>query len=150
MTSREYFCAARDAMERLATYDQRIEAKRELAVMRARRDGPSGRGGVTDPTKRIDDLVDMERDFERERMEDRRTVVDASSVLESYYRIDQLGSVILRARYLRLCPWQKIAEETGLSYDKVREAESVAHDRIDSEGIAAISGGSLRVTGAER
>lgn len=150
MTSREYFCAARDAVQRLATYREKIEAKRELAVMRARRDGPSGRGGVTDPTRRIDDLVDMEASFERDRAADGRVVIEASRLLDAYEGIDGAGARIIRDRYLKLMRWQDIADEMGMTYAEAREAESVAHDRIESEGFAAILGGSLRITGAER
>ena len=150
MTSREYFCAARDAVQRLATYREKIEAKRELAVMRARRDGPSGRGGVTDPTRRIDDLVDMEESFERDRAADGRIVIEASRLLDAYEGIDGAGARIIRYRYLKLMRWQDIADEMGMTYAEAREAESVAHDRIESEGFAAILGGSLRITGAER
>ena len=150
MTSREYFCAARDAVQRLATYREKIEAKRELAVMRARRDGLSGRGGVTDPTRRIDDLVDMEASFERDRAADGRVVIEASRLLDAYEVIDGDGARIIRDRYLKLMRWQDIADEMGMTYAEAREAESVAHDRIESEGFAAILGGSLRITGAER
>lgn len=149
MTAREFFCAARDAVQRITTYDQRLEAKRELAVMKARREGPSGRGGVTDPSKRIDDLIDLELESERELIADQQLALRASRVLEGYANVDERGATVLRMRYLRLMPWANIAEELNLPYDILRTAESVAFDRIDSEGIASIESGNLNMTGAE-
>ena len=149
MTAREFFCAARDAVQRITTYDQRLEAKRELAVMKARREGPSGRGGVTDPSKRIDDLIDLELESERELIADQQLALRASRVLEGYSNVDERGAKVLRMRYLRLMPWAKIVEEENLPYDILRTAESVAFDRIDSEGIASIESGNLNMTGAE-
>lgn len=149
MTAREFFCAARDAVQRITTYDQRLEAKRELAVMKARREGPSGRGGVTDPSKRIDDLIDLELESERELIADQQLALRASRVLEGYSNVDERGATVLRMRYLRLMPWAKIVEEENLPYDILRTAESVAFDRIDSEGIASIESGNLNMTGAE-
>ena len=148
-SAREFFCAARDAVQRIATYDQRVEAKRQLAVMKARREGPSGRGGVTDPSKRIDDLIDTEMEAERGLIADQQLALRASRVLEGYALVDRRGASIVRMRYLRLMPWAAITEETGLPYDMCRSAESVAFDRIDSEGISAIESGALRTTGAE-
>lgn len=149
MTAREFFCAARDAVQRITTYDQRLEAKRQLAVMKARREGPTSRGGVTDPSKRIDDLIDMQLEAERELVADTQLALDASRVLEGYTEIDSRGAEVLRMRYLRLMPWGVVAEETGLPYSIVRDIESVALDRIDSEGIASVAHGNLRITGAE-
>ena len=149
MTAREFFCAARDAVQRITTYDQRLEAKRQLAVMKARREGPTSRGGVTDPSKRIDDLIDMQLEAERELVADTQLALDASRVLEGYAEIDSSGAEVLRMRYLRLMPWGVVAEETGLPYSIVRDIESVALDRIDSEGIASVAHGNLRITGAE-
>lgn len=149
MTAREFFCAARDAVQRITTYDQRLEAKRQLAVMKARREGPTSRGGVTDPSKRIDDLIDMQLEAERELVADTQLALDASRVLEGYAEIDSRGAEVLRMRYLRLMPWGVVAEETGLPYSIVRDIESVALDRIDSEGIASVAHGNLRITGAE-
>lgn len=149
MTAREFFCAARDAVQRITTYDQRLEAKRQLAVMKARREGPTSRGGVTDPSKRIDDLVDMQLDAERELVADQQIALRASRVLEGYALLDQRGSEVLRMRYLRLMPWAVVSEETGLPYSILRDIESIALDRIDSEGVSSITEGNLRITGAE-
>ena len=149
MTAREFFCAARDAVQRITTYDQRLEAKRQLAVMKARREGPTSRGGVTDPSKRIDDLVDMQLDAERELVADQQIALRASRVLEGYALLDQRGSEVLRMRYLRLMPWAVVSEEMGLPYSILRDIESIAFDRIDSEGVSSITEGNLRITGAE-
>lgn len=149
MTAREFFCAARDAVQRITTYDQRLEAKRQLAVMKARREGPTSRGGVTDPSRRIDDLVDMQLDAERELVADQQIALRASRVLEGYALLDQRGSEVLRMRYLRLMPWAVVSEETGLPYSILRDIESIALDRIDSEGVSSITEGNLRITGAE-
>lgn len=150
MNAREFFCAARDAVQRQSTYRSRLEAKRQLAVMKARREGPSGRGGVTDPTKRIDDLIELQREFERERESDRALIGRATRVLKGYSGIDALGATVLAMRYLGLVRWPEIADRMGIGYRRARELEGMALDRIDSEGLAAIERGRLGITGAER
>lgn len=149
MTAREFFVAARDAVQRITEFQRRLEAKRELSVMRARSDGPRGKGGVTDPSRRIDDLIEFEAESERERRQDTRLVLDADRVIAGYSEIDRAGAAVLRMRYLNLMPWRNVAEAAGVDYDAVRSMESVAFDRIDSEGIAAMRGGVLKSTGAE-
>ena len=57
---------------------------------------------------------------------------------------------MLRLRYMQLTPWRDIALNLNREYDEVRSIESVALDRIDSEGLAAVRDGSLRTTGAEQ
>lgn len=150
MNAREFFCAARDAVQRQSTYRSRLEAKRQLAVMKARREGPSGRGGVTDPTKRIDDLIELQREFERERESDRALIARAARVLKGYSGIDAPGATVLAARYLWLVRWPAIANRLRISYNRARELECIALDRIDSEGLAAIERGQLGITGAEK
>lgn len=150
MNAREFFCAARDAVQRQSTYRSRLEAKRQLAVMKARREGPSGRGGVTDPTKRIDDLIELQREFERERESDRALIGRAVRVLKGYSDIDAPGAAVLAARYLGLVSWPAIADRMGIDYRRARELEGMALDRIDSEGLAATERGRLWITGAER
>lgn len=150
MNAREFFVAARDAVQRIVEFERRLEAKRELSVMRARSDGPRGKGGVTDPSRRIDDLMEFEAESERERRQDTRLVLDASGVLNGYAAIDPNGAAVLRMGYLQLMPWRDIAETTGTEYDAVRSIESVAFDRIDSEGLAAMRDGVLISTGAEQ
>lgn len=149
MTAREFFVAARDAVQRITEFQRRLEAKRELSVMRARSDGPRGKGGVADPSRRIDDLIEFEAESERERRQDTRLVLDADRVIAGYSEIDRAGAAVLRMRYLNLMPWRNVAEAAGVDYDAVRSMESVAFDRIDSEGIAAMRGGVLKSTGAE-
>ena len=140
-------CAARDAVLFLREQPGRIEAKRQLAVMRARREVPAPRGGVTDPTARIDDLIQSEMDAEREASEAARAVEDAMAVLRGLGRIDPGGASVLRMRYMMTAPWRSIAEACGLSYDEVRAMESRAMDMIDANGIAAIRAGETPVTG---
>lgn len=150
MNAREFFCAARDAVQRQSTYRSRLEAKRQLAVMKARREGPSGRGGVTDPTKRIDDLIELQREFERERESDRALIGRAARVLKGYANVDAPGATVLAMRYLGLVRWPAIADRLGIGYCRAREIECIALDRIDSEGLAAAERGQLGITGAER
>ena len=148
MTARDYFCAARDAIERISTYDQRIEAKRELAVMRARRDGPTGRGGVTDPSKRIDDLIDTELEARSRLYEDQQLPLEAGRVVTGYTLIDPIGASVIRCRYLRLMTWKQVCEELCMSYADARDRESVAFDRIDSEGLHSMICGRVDTTAA--
>lgn len=149
MTSREYFCAVRDAVQRLRGYGESVDAKRQLAVMKARAEGPSARGGVTDPSRRIDELMDFEAGFERDRLQLASTVSEAEAVLAGLRFLDPAGAAIIRARYVLLMPWAAICESCGMEYGDVRLAESAAHDLVDSEGIAAVKMGRRSVTGAE-
>ena len=150
MRAREFFVAARDAIQRLRSYEERLDAKRELSVMRARSNEPRGKGGVTDPSKRIDDLIEFEEDAERERKQDIELFIQANKVIDGLYAIDRMGAMVLSARYIRLTPWRTIANLYDIQYDEVRTIESVALDRIDSEGLAAMRDGVLRTTGAEQ
>lgn len=149
MGAREFFCAARDAAARMRDYEGRMEAKRQLAVMRARSEGPSGRGGVTDPTRRIDDYVDLEASHARGSASDARLVADAKLLLASYSEVDPGGARVLWLRYISLAPWADICARLGLPYGDARTMEQVAFDRIDSDGLAATAAGRRDVTGAE-
>lgn len=149
MDARELFCTARDHLVDLRDHDRRAEAKRELAVMRARPEGPSSHGGVTDPTRRIDDLIDFEERFDRASEMGRIAVERASALACAYAAIDPRGAAVLAMRYLRLLPWRDVAERAGATYDEARAIECAALDRIDSEGQAAILSGVADVTAAE-
>lgn len=149
MTSREFFCAAREAVQRLRGYADKLEAKRQLAVIKARADGPSARGGVTDPSARIDELMDFEAGFERDRLRLAEAVAEAEAVLSGLREIDPAGAAIVRARYINAMAWSDICEACGMGYGEVRAIESAAHDLVDSEGMAAVRIGRRSVTAAE-
>lgn len=149
MNSREFFCGAREAVQRLRGYADKIEAKRQLAVIKARAEGPSARGGVTDPSRRIDELMDFEAGFERDKLQLAETVAEAEAVVSGLRQIDPGGAAVIRARYINAMPWADICEACGMEYGEVRAIESAAHDLIDSEGMAAVKMGRRSVTAAD-
>lgn len=155
MTAREFFCSARDAAQRLNRFESTVEAKAQLAVMKARSEGPTSRGGVTDPMKRVDDLMDYRSRFEREQSGDRALVARANEILVGYSHIDLEAAEMLRMRYISEyggtigVPWAVIGFIMGCSYSELRTIEGVAFERMDSEGLSAIARGRLRITGAE-
>lgn len=72
--AREFFCAVRDAAQRIRDAPLKVEQMEQEAIMRSRRDGPRGKGGVTDPSRRIDDMIDYENRLAKEQAEDRLLV----------------------------------------------------------------------------
>lgn len=148
MTAREYLCQARDAVQFLRDNPSKLEAKRELCSMRARREGPRG-SGCLNPSGRMDDLIDAEMAAEREEAQARETVIDAMAVLRGLGKIEPGCASVLRLRFLMLYPWKAIAAGMGLELDEIRQMASVGMDIIDANGISAIREGRLTVTGAE-
>lgn len=138
-SAREFFCEAREALKRIAGYSDRVQAKRQLAIMKARREGPSGRGGITDPSRRIDELIDFEREHAETLDADISLALKACKVVEALSKVDPDCAQIIRMRYLRRLKWSDICEETGFDYQMVRNAEAIGFDRIDSEGIETLA-----------
>lgn len=149
MTARETMCAARDAVQFLRDAPAKLEAKRQLCEMRARANGPRGKGGVTDPTKRIDDLIQCEQSLEDDFKSAEQRVADAYGLLQGLAQIDLEGAKVLLCRFLLLMPWRDVAVQIGADVDGCREIASVAFDLIDSNGEAAIRSGVLPVTRAD-
>lgn len=149
MTARETMCAARDAVQFLRDAPAKMEAKRSLCEMRARSNEPRGKGGVTDPTKRIDDLIQCEQSLEEDCKSAKRLVSDAICLLQGLAQIDAEGSWVLMCRFLLCMPWRDIAAFEGMDVEECREIASVAFDIIDSNGEAAIRNGVLAVTRAD-
>lgn len=147
MDARETLCEARDASQALESHELRSEAKYALCVMRGRSDGPTGRGGVSDPTRRIDDLVDFDEGWERERERLNAVVSRAARMLDAYERLDPAGSMVLTLRFLRSMRWSAIASLLDEDEAEVRRRADVAIDRIDSEGLNVYSG-EAKVTAA--
>lgn len=149
MTARETMCAARDAVQFLRDAPAKLEAKRELCEMRARANGPRGKGGVTDPTKRIDDLIQCEQSLEADLKSAEQRVSDAFALIQGLAQIDAAGARVLLCRFLLCMPWREIAVQIGADAEECREIASVAFDVIDSNGEAAIRNGVLAVTRAD-
>lgn len=146
--TREVLCEARDAAIELRDHERRAEAKRELCVMRARGEGPSARGGATDPTRRIDDLVDFEAKWEAEHAAMVRAVERAKDMLADWRAIDCVGARVLWLRYIEADPWDEVARKARVGRRRAEEIADVAIDRIDSEGLNVRSR-KAKVTGAE-
>lgn len=149
MTARETMCAARDAVQFLRDAPAKLEAKRQLCEMRARSDGPRGKGGVTDPTKRIDDLIQCEQSLEEDIKSAEQRASDAFALLQGLAQIDATGAKVLLCRFLLSMQWRDVAAQIGVDVDGCREIASVAFDIIDSNGEAAIRNGILAVTRAD-
>lgn len=149
MTARETMCAARDAVQFLRDAPAKMEAKRSLCEMRARSNEPRGRGGVADPTKRIDDLIQCEQSLEEDYKSAERLVSDAYALLQGLAQIDAEGAKVLLCRFLLCMPWRDVAVQIGVGAEECREIASVAFDIIDSNGEAAIRNGVLAVTRAD-
>lgn len=147
--AREFFCAVRDAAQRIRDAPLKVEQMEQEAIMRSRRDGPRGKGGVTDPSRRIDDMIDYENRLAKEQAEDRLLVTRGEMVVDGLRQIDPLGADVLFERYLNLSPWPIVAFSVGLTLTHTRERESLAFDRIDSEGIAAMGIGEPWATVAD-
>lgn len=149
MTARETMCAARDAVQFLRDAPAKLEAKRQLCEMRARANGPRGKGGVTDPTKRIDDLIQCEQSLEDDFKSAEQRVADAYGLLQGLAQIDPEGAKVLLCRFLLCMPWRDVAVQVGTDVDGCRQIASAAFDLIDSNGEAAIRSGVLPVTRAD-
>lgn len=149
MDAREFFCSVRDALNRLDDMDRTAEAKLELAVMRGRRDGPSGRGGVTDPSRRWDDLAQYEQECGRKHASDMALVAEAKKVVVGLAGIYPVGASVLLLRYIERNMWREVETKLALTHDRARQIESTAFDIIDSNGFGAVKAGNAVITGAE-
>lgn len=149
MDARELFCRARDAAVAIRDHGDRVSERRELAVMHARPSGPTGKGWFSDPSRRVDSLIDFDMQFKEGLSGYLDDIMAAYRVLKGLASIDPIGCSVLYMRYFKLMKWGDISDKTGFGYERLREIASVAFDRIDSEGFTAISGGELRGTGAE-
>lgn len=149
MEARQLFIDARDAIARISEFESEREARISRAMAMTRADGPHGKGGKADPMSSVDSALDFESSFTRSLSEYRRTVEIARSVVAGYSIVDRTGASVIALRYLMGWTWRRVYAKMGMSYDDVRLAESVAFDRIDSEGLIATAEGRLDVTGAE-
>lgn len=138
MSAREFFCAVRDAAQRIHDAPLKVEQLEEEAVMKSRREGVRGKGGVTDPSRRVDELIDYENRLAKEQREDRLLVTRGQAVIDNLRKIDPVGADVIFTRYLNSQPWSVVAFTVGLTIEHARQRESIAFDRIDSEGIAAM------------
>lgn len=149
MNARQYYVEARDAAQSLRRAKSILTAKRQLCIFRARTQGATGRGGVTDPTKRIDDLLDYESKLERDYEDYLALIRDAVRITNNYIDLDEIGGLVLWYRFIECLPKREVALAVGIDYEQVEPRMDMAFDRIDSEGLAAIREGKLRRTGAE-
>lgn len=149
MDARQLFVDARDAIAKMAEFDSEREKRMSRAMSMAKSDGPHGKGGKADPMSSVDSALDFEASFAQSIEGYRRTVGIARSVVAGYSTVDRTGASVLALRYLMGWTWRKVYTKMGMSYDDVRLSESVAFDRIDSEGLIATAEGRLDVTGAE-
>lgn len=150
MNAREFFCSVRGAAQELADAPLTAERMEQEAVLKSRRDGPRGKGGATDPSRRIDALIDYEARARSERAGLRRVVARGKSVLHGLSRLDPVGAGVLRCRYVLCLPWPEVCERCGLELDAARARESMAFDRVDAEGVAALAEWRPSATVAER
>lgn len=149
MDAREYYVGVRDAVQALRRAESALDAKRELCYFRARSQGPSARGGVTDPTRRIDDLIDYQNRLESDYQDHIALVRDGVHVTNNYIDLDEIGGLVLWYRFLEVLPKREVALAVGIELKQVEIHMDMAFDRIDSEGISAIREHKLRKTGAE-
>ncbi len=147
--SRALFCAVRDCAQALRDEPLKMARMREACVLRARSDGPHGKGGVSDPMRPVDALVDHEARAGAEMAEERLMLKRAVAMLSTLKAVDWLGATILYNRYLLLHPWREIADALGMGMDEVRGRETMAFERMDSEGMGAMLYGQMGVTLAE-
>lgn len=149
MDAREFFCSVRDAVQRREDAPLKLQRMREECVLKSRREGARGKGGVTDPSRRIDAYLDAVGEMERDGREDELLIERGRLVLMTLSKVDSVGATVLTERYINLAPWHEIARALGMERDAVRLRESVAFDRIDSEGLAAMGLDELWATVAE-
>lgn len=150
MNTRGYFYDVREAVLQMRRAEETLEAKRQLCVHRARNQNPMGKGGVSDPTKRIDDLIEYEDKLGREYKEYKALEADAKHILNNYLKLDLMGGLVVWYRFLECLPKSQIAEVLDLEDEsQVELYMSAAFDRMDSEGLPAIRDGRLWKTRAD-
>lgn len=147
--ARKLFCHVRDCAQALRDEPLKIARMREACVLRARGGGPHGKGGVSDPMRPVDALVDYVSKSQAETAEERLELKRAVAMLTTLRRVDALGATILYNRYLLLHPWRSIADALRMPLEDVRERETMAFERMDSEGMGAMLYDQMGATLAE-
>lgn len=128
---------------------ERVEQMRAAEGMRAQSYEAVGRGGVSDPTSRIDRRIDLEEIYERRLDEDYELVALADMVI--YGRESGQGGVerlmgpdyadVLHFRYCAAETWDTVADRVGMSATWCKLAAKAALDQIDGYGIALMLAG---------
>lgn len=147
--SRALFCHVRDCVQALRDEPLRINRMREACVMPARSGGPRGKGGVSDPMRRVDALIDYTARSDAEAAEMRPQLKRAAAMLATLRQVDPLGATIVYNRYLLLRRWEEIAGALKMPMADVRGRETMAFERMDSEGAGAMLYGQMGATLAE-
>lgn len=138
MNARDYFMAARDAAETVATYDARLERERLKCGLRARSLEPSGRGSFLDAMRHADRVVEMEEARPRELRDAAQIVADAARVLAGVACSHPLWARVVAARFLARERWEAIAAREGMAREEAEATCDACLDWVDSEGIARV------------
>lgn len=128
---------------------ERVEQMKAAESLRAQTYEAVGRGGVSDPTSRIDRRIDLEGIYERRLDEDYELVALADMVI--YGRESGRGGVerllgpdyadVLHFRYCAAETWGTVSDRVGRSDRWCREACRIAMEQIDAYGVGRMLDG---------
>lgn len=128
---------------------ERVEQMRAAEGMRAQSYEAVGRGGVSDPTSRIDRRIDLEGIYERRLDEDYELVALADMVI--YGRESGAAGVerlmgpdyadVLHFRYCAAETWGTVSDRVGKSASWCKIAAQAAIDQVDAYGIERMLSG---------
>lgn len=138
MNARDYFVAAREAAETVATYDARLAREREKCGLRARSLEPSCHGSFLDAMRHADRVVDMEEARPRELRDAEQIVRDAVAVLAGVSSVHPRWCQVVGLRFLARWRWDAVANRVGMTRAEAEAACDACLDWVDSEGIARV------------
>lgn len=138
MDAREYFENVRDAAKCIKSIGERKDEMMEAMGPRGMTYDAHGQG-MSDPMRRVDDLVDWERQQIEELGECRRQIEDAWQIVAGIEETFKDDAAQVVTRYSLWCEgWEQIAQEMGHKASECRLLFETTMDWCDYVGLARL------------
>ena len=150
MNARRFFLCAKDAAEELERCEHWLRTHHELAEAPKTQDyQPHYGGGNSDPTTKVDALMDREATLRRQRMIPCEETLDIAFTMVGKVseEFSDKASMGISCHYLYGESWPTVAQSTGIPKESMRLLVNAAFDYLDSVyEFGAYQDGSLWVS----